>query len=69
MYHHPPYIRLPLLFPGCPDSHDCLAALELIKGGWDESMGAMYFENAGADSWHSRNLEFLFREGNHKFYK
>lgn len=51
-----------------PDD-DCLAALELIKGGWDESMGAMYFENAGADSWHSRNLEFLFREGNHKFYK
>lgn len=48
---------------------DCLAALELIKGGWDESMGAMYFENAGADSWHSRNLEFLFEEGNHKFYK
>lgn len=51
-----------------PDD-DCLAALELIKSGWDESMGAMYFENAGADSWHSRNLEFLFQEGNHKFYK
>lgn len=51
-----------------PDD-DCLAALELIEGGWDESMGAMYFENAGADSWHSRNLEFLFQEGNHKFYK
>ena len=51
-----------------PDD-DCLAALELIEGGWDESMGAMYFENAGADSWHSRNLEFLFQDGNHKFYK
>ena len=51
-----------------PDD-DCLAALELIEGGWDESMGAMYFENAGADSWHSRNLEFLFQEGDHKFYK
>ena len=51
-----------------PDD-DCLAALKLIESGWDESMGAMYFENAGVDSWHRRNLEFLFQEGNHKFYK
>lgn len=51
-----------------PDD-DCLAAFELIEGGWDESMGSMYFENAGTDSWHSRNLEFLFQEGNHRFYK
>lgn len=48
---------------------DCLAALKLIEDGWDESLGAMYFENAGVDSWHSRNLEFLFQEGNHRFYK
>lgn len=51
-----------------PDN-DCLAALELVESGWDESLGAMYFENYGADSWHSKNLEFLFQEGNHKFYK
>ncbi|MBD5504631.1 MAG: cell wall hydrolase [Lachnospiraceae bacterium] len=51
-----------------PDD-DCLAALELVESGWDESQGAMYFENYGADSWHSRNLEFLFQEGNHRFYK
>lgn len=48
---------------------DCVAALELVESGWDESMGAMYFENYGADSWHSRNLVFLFQEGNHRFYK
>ena len=51
-----------------PDD-DCLSALELVESGWDESQGAMYFENYGADSWHSRNLEFLFQEGNHRFYK
>lgn len=55
-------------YSSIPDD-DCVAALELIESGWDESMGAMYFENYGADSWHSRNLEFLFQEGNHKFYK
>lgn len=55
-------------YSAIPDD-DCLAALELIEGGWDESIGATYFENAGADSWHSRNLKFLFQEGNHKFYK
>lgn len=51
-----------------PDD-DCLAALELVESGWDESLGAMYFENYGADSWHSKNLEFLFQEGKHKFYR
>lgn len=51
-----------------PDD-DCVAALGLVESGWDESMGAMYFENAGRDSWHSRNLEFLFQEGNHRFYR
>ncbi len=55
-------------YSAIPDD-DCLAALELIEDGWDESIGATYFENAGADSWHSRNLKFLFQEGNHKFYK
>lgn len=55
-------------YTSVPDD-DCLAALELVEAGWDESQGAMYFENYGADSWHSRNLEFLFQEGNHKFYR
>ena len=50
-------------------NEDCYAALELIESGWDESQGAMYFENYGADCWHSRNLEFLYQEGNHNFYR
>lgn len=51
-----------------PDE-DCKAALELVKSGWDESDGALYFESGDGDGWHSRNLEFLFRVGGHKFYR
>lgn len=51
-------------------NEDCAAALDLVMNGWDESHGALYFEAAGRkDSWHSRNLEFLFQEGHHKFYR
>lgn len=55
-------------YSSIPDD-DCMAALKLVESGWDESQGAKYFENYGADSWHSSNLEFLFQEGNHRFYK
>ena len=49
---------------------DCWKALDLIYNGWDESQGALYFESSKAkDTWHSRNLDFLFEEGGHKFYK
>lgn len=51
-----------------PDD-DCKAALKLIENGYDESQGALYFESVQGDSWHSRNLELLFQEGNHRFYK
>lgn len=50
-------------------NEECYEALELVYSGWDESLGAFYFESCAGDSWHSRNLEFLFEEGNHKFYK
>lgn len=51
-----------------PDA-GCYEALELVMGGWDESQGALYFESTGRDGWHSRNLEFLFEAGGHKFYR
>lgn len=51
-----------------PDS-ECREALELVMKGWDESYGALYFESCENSSWHSENLEFLFRVGNHKFYR
>lgn len=47
----------------------CREALYLVSTGWDESQGALYFESCGGSSWHSRNLEYLFQEGNHRFYK
>lgn len=51
-----------------PD-RECYEALELVMLGWDESCGALYFENCGKESWHSKNLEFLYQAGNHKFYR
>ena len=51
-----------------PDA-ECYEALELVLSGWDESYGALYFESCAGSSWHSRNLEFVFEFGNHKFYR
>ena len=48
---------------------ECQEALEMVLEGWDESQGALYFESCANDSWHSRNLEYLFEEGNHRFYR
>ncbi len=51
-----------------PDA-DCWQALSLIElDGWDESMGATYFESESESTWHEEHLEFLFRHGNHYFY-
>lgn len=47
----------------------CREALALVSAGWDGSQGALYFESCENDSWHSRNLEYLFQEGNHRFYR
>lgn len=53
-----------------PDA-DCWAAVEsVMTAQYDYSEGALYFESCEtADNWHSRNLEFLYQVGNHKFYK
>ena len=48
---------------------ECAEALALVESGWDESRGAFFFESTGRDGWHSRNLEFLFEYGGHKFYR
>lgn len=51
-----------------PDA-DCWLALSLIEvDGWDESMGATYFESESESTWHEEHLEFLFQHGNHYFY-
>ena len=49
---------------------ECYEALELVKTGYDESKGALYFTSIKEQStWHSRNLDFLFEHGGHLFYK
>lgn len=50
-------------------NEDCYQALDMISHGWDESQGALYFEACEGESWHSRNLEYLFTEGGNRFYK
>lgn len=51
-----------------PDA-DCQDALALVAGGWDESKGALYFESRSSSAWHQKNLKYLFKHGNHYFYK
>lgn len=51
-----------------PDQ-DCWDALQMVEHGWDESQGALYFENGSASGWHRNHLQFLFQYGNHYFYR
>ena len=50
-------------------TNDCYLAALRVLGGHDISQGALYFESCDGDSWHSRNLQFLFKHGGHRFYK
>jgi N-acetylmuramoyl-L-alanine amidase len=52
-------------------NEDCWEAVDNIKNAlYDFSDGALYFEASKVeDNWHSRNLTFLYQEGNHRFYK
>jgi len=51
-------------------SDDCREALELVRSGWDDTLGALYFESCeDADNWHSRNLEMVFQVGPMRFYR
>ena len=46
----------------------CYDALDMIKRGWDESQGALYYEWCEGESWHSRNLNLLFQHCDVRFY-
>lgn len=50
-------------------SEDCRIALDLVQTGWDESQGALYFDNRGSGTWQARNCQYLFQYGGHYFYK
>jgi N-acetylmuramoyl-L-alanine amidase len=58
-------------FDAVEPNDDCwLAVQNIMTAQYDYSEGALYFESCeDADNWHSRNLEFLYQCGNHKFYK
>jgi len=45
------------------------AAYELVKGGWDNTAGALYFESCKGKSWHESHLTYLYSYGGHRFYK
>ena len=52
-------------------TEECYDALDLVfHDNWDDTNGALYFEatSNGEDTWHSRNLEYLYTHGNHRFY-
>ena len=46
----------------------CYDALDMIKEGWDESQGALYYEWCEGESWHSQNLNLLTRHCDTRFY-
>lgn len=52
-------------------NEDCWEAVRIVQEAvYDYSGGALYFEACeDEDNWHSRNLEFLYQEGRHRFYK
>lgn len=46
----------------------CREALDMVRRGWDESQGALYYEWCEGESWHSRNLNLLFQHCDVRFY-
>lgn len=46
----------------------CRDAFLMVENGWDESMGALYFESESESTWHREHLRFLFQHGDHMFY-
>lgn len=57
-------------FDRVESNDECYQALDMVISGWDESQGSLYFESCTEeDNWHSRNLEYLFSHGGHRFYR
>lgn len=51
-------------------NEECWEAVEIVNAMENDiSMGALYFEACKGESWHSKNLEFLFESDNTRFYK
>ena len=56
-------------FESAQPNDACYEALEMIKTGWDESQGALYYEWCEGESWHSRSLNLLLQHCDTRFYK
>ena len=50
-------------------NENCYDALEMVRYGWDESRGALYYEWCEGESWHSKNLNLLFQHCDIRFYE
>ncbi len=51
-------------------NEDCFEAVQIVmEAKYDYSGGALYFESCEGESWHSKNLTFLYESGAIKFYK
>lgn len=51
-------------------NEECWEAVKVVQEArYDYSGGALYFESCDYDSWHSRNLTFLYQSGKMKFYE
>ena len=49
---------------------DCYEAIEIVLSTeYDYSEGALYFESCEGDSWHNKNLTYLYQSGDLRFYK
>lgn len=51
-----------------PDA-ECYEAYSMIENGWDESNGAVYFSRTGSSPWMQEHTTFLYKIGNHSFYR
>lgn len=51
-------------------NEDCWEAVKVVmEARYDYSGGALFFESCDYDSWHSKNLTFLYQSGKMRFYK
>lgn len=51
-------------------NEDCWEAVKVVmEAQYDYSGGALFFESCDRDSWHSKNLTFLYQSGKMRFYK
>ena len=51
-------------------NEDCYEAVEVVMSTeYDYSDGALYFESCGENSWHSKNLTYLYKSQDLRFYK